>query len=111
MAKVTTRKETGKLVIDFTYHGVRCREQTALADTATTGAEIYLGKHCLEIRAVHGMDNEGVLNAETMWGPGAPPVPTRSASWTTRHTLRCRPRHVRVIEGRRRFGVAQDAHG
>jgi integrase len=33
MAKVTTRKETGKLVIDFTYRGVRCREQTALKDT------------------------------------------------------------------------------
>jgi integrase len=34
MAKVTVRKETGKLVIDFTYRGVRCREQTALPDTA-----------------------------------------------------------------------------
>ncbi|MCB1996561.1 MAG: site-specific integrase [Burkholderiaceae bacterium] len=34
MAKVTARKETGRLVIDFTYRGVRCREQTALADTA-----------------------------------------------------------------------------
>lgn len=33
MAKVTARKETGKLVIDFTYRGVRCREQTALIDT------------------------------------------------------------------------------
>lgn len=33
MAKVTTRKETGKLVIDFTYRGVRCREQTALPET------------------------------------------------------------------------------
>ncbi|MCE9657672.1 MAG: site-specific integrase [Burkholderiales bacterium] len=33
MAKVTTRKETGKLVIDFTYRSVRCREQTALDDT------------------------------------------------------------------------------
>ena len=33
MAKVTVRKETSKLVIDFTYRGVRCREQTALADT------------------------------------------------------------------------------
>ena len=32
MAKVVTRKETGKLVIDFTHHGVRCREQTALQD-------------------------------------------------------------------------------
>ena len=34
MAKVTARKETGKLVIDFTYRNVRCREQTALPDTA-----------------------------------------------------------------------------
>jgi len=33
MAKVIARKETGKLVIDFTYKGVRCREQTALGDT------------------------------------------------------------------------------
>lgn len=33
MAKVTVRKETGKLVIDFTYRSVRCREQTALSDT------------------------------------------------------------------------------
>ncbi|MGI9154530.1 MAG: Arm DNA-binding domain-containing protein, partial [Rubrivivax sp.] len=32
-AKVTARKETGRLVIDFIYRGVRCREQTALADT------------------------------------------------------------------------------
>ena len=34
MAKVNVRKETGKLVIDFTYRGVRCREQTALDDIA-----------------------------------------------------------------------------
>jgi integrase len=34
MAKVNVRKETGKLVIDFTYRGVRCREQTALSDNA-----------------------------------------------------------------------------
>lgn len=33
MAKVTARKETGRLVIDFTYKGVRCREQTALTDS------------------------------------------------------------------------------
>lgn len=33
MAKVTVRNETGKLVMDFTYRNVRCREQTALPDT------------------------------------------------------------------------------
>ena len=35
MAKVVARKETGKLLIDFTYRGVRCREQTALLDNPT----------------------------------------------------------------------------
>lgn len=34
MAKVNVRKETGKLVIDLTYRGVRCREQTALDEGA-----------------------------------------------------------------------------
>nr|WP_311948061.1 tyrosine-type recombinase/integrase [Halomonas piscis] len=33
MGKVRARKETGKLYLDFFYHGVRCREQTALRDT------------------------------------------------------------------------------
>jgi len=46
MAKVTTRKETGRLVIDFIYRGVRCREQTALPDTAANRkrAESMLAK-------------------------------------------------------------------
>lgn len=33
MAKVRVRPETGNLYLDFSYRGVRCREQTALADT------------------------------------------------------------------------------
>lgn len=33
MGNVRARKETGKLYLDFHYCGVRCREQTALADT------------------------------------------------------------------------------
>lgn len=33
MAKVRVRPETGTLYLDFFYRGVRCREQTALADT------------------------------------------------------------------------------
>jgi len=33
MAKIRTRKETGKLFFDFKFQGVRCREQTALEDT------------------------------------------------------------------------------
>lgn len=34
MAKVRVRAETGTLYLDFFYRGVRCREQTALPDTA-----------------------------------------------------------------------------
>lgn len=34
MAKVRARPETGMLYLDFFYRGVRCREQTALPDTA-----------------------------------------------------------------------------
>ena len=33
MAKIRARPETGTLYLDFFYHGVRCREQTALPDT------------------------------------------------------------------------------
>jgi integrase len=33
MAKVRVRPETGTLYLDFQFQGVRCREQTALADT------------------------------------------------------------------------------
>ena len=34
MAKVRARPESGMLYLDFFYRGVRCREQTALPDTA-----------------------------------------------------------------------------
>jgi hypothetical protein len=42
----------------------------------TRKAEIYrlLGVHCVELRADHGLDADGILNAERMWGPAAPPV-------------------------------------
>lgn len=34
MASIQVRKKTNCLIIDFYYHGTRCREQTALDDTA-----------------------------------------------------------------------------
>jgi len=34
MASIQIRKETGTLIIDFYFQGHRCREQTALPDTA-----------------------------------------------------------------------------
>ena len=34
MASIRTRKGTKNLLIDFSFMGVRCREQTALPDTS-----------------------------------------------------------------------------
>lgn len=34
MANIRTRRESGCLFLDFRYRGIRCREQTALQDTA-----------------------------------------------------------------------------
>ena len=33
MARIYARKENNRLVIDFSYRGKRCREQTSLEDT------------------------------------------------------------------------------
>lgn len=59
MAKVVARKETGKLLIDFTYRGLRCREQTALLDTPSNRKRVQAIvdklKHALtEGRFVYG---------------------------------------------------------
>lgn len=40
MAKVNVRKESGCLYLDFRYRGVRCREQTLLADTQANRARL-----------------------------------------------------------------------
>ncbi len=46
MGSIRARKETGHLFFDFTYRGVRCREQTTLPDTPGNRrmAETVLGK-------------------------------------------------------------------
>jgi len=40
MASIQTRKETGTLIIDFYFKGIRCREQTALEDTAVNRKKV-----------------------------------------------------------------------
>lgn len=42
MAKIRVRPETGTLYLDFFYRGTRCREQTALADTAENRKKVQL---------------------------------------------------------------------
>ena len=52
MAKVSVRKETGTLYLDFFYRGVRCREQTALSDTVENRrrVQVLLNRISKEIR-------------------------------------------------------------
>lgn len=40
MASIQLRKETGTLVIDFYYRGVRCREQTVVPDTVANRKKV-----------------------------------------------------------------------
>lgn len=78
MAKVVARKETGKLIIDFTYRGVRCREQTALLDTPANRKRVQvvvdkLVQAMKEERFVYGEFFPGSLMAERFAVP--PTVP------------------------------------
>lgn len=118
MAKVTARKETGKLVIDFTYRGVRCREQTALADTAQNrkraGAVIDRIKAAIAAGSfVYGEFFPGSLLA-ARFGPSAKPQPlaletltdsppptptfrTFTAQWLAEHQVEWRRSHIKVL--------------
>ena len=40
MGSIQVRKETGCLIIDFYYRGIRCREQTALPDTGANRKKV-----------------------------------------------------------------------
>ena len=40
MGSIRKREDTGLLFIDFRYHGTRCREQTALTDTAVNRKKV-----------------------------------------------------------------------
>jgi integrase len=127
MAKVTVRKETGKLVIDFTYRGVRCREQTALGDSPENRrrAEAVIKRLRERIRAgtfVYGEFFPGSLLAERFSSeavragpgkaiarPGEPsaqtpprqdPTPTFrdfTTTWLAEHQIEWRRSHVKVL--------------
>ena len=127
MAKVTVRRETGKLVIDFTYRGVRCREQTALADTAENRkrCEGVLKKLRERVRSgtfVYGEFFPGSALAERFSSdtgeqlPGrralrvspsaeaavaTPPTPTFrdfTTTWVADHRIEWRRSHIAVLE-------------
>ena len=115
MAKVTARKETGRLVIDFFFRGVRCREQTALADNAAnrklllfrvvgylpgTGAQAMIA-HDLRAGVAQASGEETAENANA-GVQGANSMGIRAAVW--RPKLAGKRRQCAIALGR---GLAQ----
>ena len=123
VAKVTARKETGKLVIDFTFRGVRCREQTSLADTAanrkrllsivdrikseqlagTFSYRAYFPESALAAR-FDGPNIEAIANVasaasqQPTTAPTATPLFTVFAEqWFTEHKVEWRRSHIKVL--------------
>ena len=60
MGSVRVRKQTGTLFFDFRYQGVRCREQTALADTAANRRRMKVILKRIESEIELGTFNYGV---------------------------------------------------
>ena len=59
MGKVRVRKETGKLYLDFMYAGHRCREQTALVDTAANRKKVESVLQKIEAKILLGTFDYG----------------------------------------------------
>lgn len=121
MAKVTARKETGRLVIDFTYRGVRCREQTALTDTAANRKLLQAVVNRIKKAQAEGSfryadffpqsalcarfadasvapqhtGESAPVEAEAV--PTTPGLRTYAEAWLTNHTVEWRRSHVRVL--------------
>ena len=123
VAKVTARKETGKLVIDFTYRGVRCREQTSLADTAANRRRLLTVVDRIKSEQVAGTFSyrayfpesalaarfDGAIGEAGSYAPtSAPPEPKAAPTatplfsvfaeqWFTEHKVEWRRSHIKVL--------------
>jgi len=121
MAKVTARKETGRLVIDFTYRAVRCREQTALADTSANrkllqavvtrmkkavadGSFRYADFFPQSAMCARFTDAPAATHAAVEVSPAtssrgtdSPTLRTFAEDWMTNHAIEWRRSHIRVL--------------
>lgn len=54
MGKVRSRSDNGKLFLDFYFQGVRCREQTTLADTPANRRKVQKLLERIELEISEG---------------------------------------------------------
>lgn len=96
MAKVRARPETGNLYLDFSYRGVRCREQTALPDTPqnrktleglATRIKRDVAKGQFQYRA-YFPDSARAAEFDTSASASTPNMPVQSQSPGTSMTFR-----------------------
>lgn len=124
MGKVRERKETGKLYLDFMFEGLRCREQTALPNTAANRkkceallqkveakillgefkyAEFFPGSKNLEklvrAEAMAGVNNSTFEKADPAQDVSSIPLfPDFADLWLQENKIQWRASHLRNVE-------------
>lgn len=108
MASIQVRKETGCLIIDFYYRGRRCREQTALADTAANRKRLQKVLDRIEAEMLAGTFDyarffPGSKNAAKLDQPvgrvaGQGPISEVASAKTSPSDDRIRPRFSQFAE-------------
>jgi integrase len=118
MAKVVARKETGRLLIDFTYRGVRCREQTALLDNPANRkrvqavvdrltkaqqdgtfvyGEFFPGSSLLDRFSKPTANVAAPLDVKAAEPSTTPAFATFADQWITDHSIEWRRSHIRSV--------------
>jgi integrase len=125
MGSVNVRKETGRLVLDFYYRGIRCREQTRLPDSAdnrkrlrklierveaeiTLGTFDYIRYFPTSRLATRFAPHRGAVpvvpsavreHADTPASVGTPPFREFANEWYAQHEIEWRRSYRPTVQG------------
>lgn len=116
MGSVRVRKNTGQLFFDFTFKGIRCREQTTLADTAENRrkmaivlkrieAEITLGTFDYQVyfpssaKAEMFGDDKNISENGRVGDSNTPFLKDFAWEWFNENTIRWKRSYAHMVEG------------
>lgn len=110
MGKIRARKDTGKLLFDFFYCGVRCREQTALKDTPANrrklkkimeriDAEITLGTFEYEKYFPQSPMAKRFKRVKRNSNKQVPKLVDFAQTWLAEMKIQWKPSHYETVEG------------